>query len=184
MIVLTNDVRRLPDFQAVGDVEINAPAFCDPGSKDRSNGTRICTREDILRAIATRPLAFEPWTRPLYSNTGFNLLGWAVGEAASRKGRPTIQSSSNEENKEIVPVEDLLREDVFTPLEMNDTSFWVPPEKRDDVAVPERGIPTFIDWDFTSTFNPYTTLKSVSNVVPGECTPPPTISPNSSTKSF
>jgi CubicO group peptidase (beta-lactamase class C family) len=155
MVVLTNDVRRLPDFEALGDVEINAPAFCDPGSRDRRNGTRMCTREDIIRAIATRPLAFEPWTRPLYSNTGFNLLGWAIGEAVSRDGRPTIQSSSNQENKDVVPVENLLREDVFLPLEMKDTSFWVPPDKRDDVAVPEIGVPTIIDWDFTSTFNPY-----------------------------
>jgi CubicO group peptidase (beta-lactamase class C family) len=157
-VVLTNDVRRLSDFQALEDVEINAPAFCDPGSRDRSNGTRICSREDITRAIATRPLAFEPWTRPLYSNTGFNLLGWAVGEAASRDGRPTIEYPSDQESKDIVPVEDLLREDVFIQLEMNDTSFWVPPEKRDDVAVPEGGVPTSIDWDFTSTFNPYTPL--------------------------
>jgi hypothetical protein len=154
-LVLTNDIRRLPGLeQAPDEVEINAPAFCEPGSVDRSNGTRMCTREDIIRAIATRPLAFEPWTRPLYSNTGFNLLGWATAEAAAREDPLNVQIPGLKGTRHVVPMEDLLHEDVFVPLEMNDTSFWVPLDKRDDVAVPAKGIPNIIDWNFTSTFNP------------------------------
>src|SRR5947199_10784957 len=96
MIVLAGDMKHFPDVgdAMVKDIEIDAPAFCDPGTSDRSNGTRMCSREDILRAIALRPLAFEPWTRPLYSNTGFNLLGWATADAAKRNSSHLIAQGS------------------------------------------------------------------------------------------
>ena len=158
MIVLTGDIKHFPDSDEVtmkGEIEINAPAFCDPGTSDRSNGTRVCTREDILRAIALRPLSFEPWTRPLYCNTGFNLLGWATAEAAKRnKSTSEFRMSESEIEKNELTLEELLYEDVFGPLEMNDTSFWVSLEKRDDVAVPAKAVPSMIDWEFTGTFNP------------------------------
>jgi len=52
-------------------------------------------------------------------------------------------------------VEDLLREDVFKPLGMGDTSFYpVPAEKRRNIAIPALGVPHMADWDFTTTFNP------------------------------
>ena len=158
IIVLTGDVKQfldMDDFIGQGDIEINAPAFCDPGTSDRSNGTRVCSREDILRAIALRPLSFEPWTRPLYSNTGFNLLGWATAQAVKRNAS-TSESQIPEPEIEMKgpTLEELLHEDVFGPLGMKDSSFWVPLDKRDDVAVPAKGVPNMIDWEFTSTFNP------------------------------
>jgi CubicO group peptidase (beta-lactamase class C family) len=152
-------VSKFPDpkgFTIEGDVEISAPAFCDAGTSDRSNGTRVCTRKDVLKAIASRPLAFQPWTRPLYSNTGFNLLGWAVAQSATQKtwGHQLPMSISGR-----ATVEDLLYDDVFEPLGMKDTSFWVPLDKRNNVAVPGKDTPAMIDWDFTSTFNPYHPLN-------------------------
>lgn len=158
IIVLTADIKHLPGTDEPleqGEIEINAPAFCDPGTSDRSNGTRVCTRADILRAIALRPLSFEPWTRPLYSNTGFNLLGWAAAQAAKRN-TSTLEFEIPEPEIEAKKptLEELLHEDVFAPLGMKDTSFWVPLDKRDDVAVPAKGVPNMIDWEFTSTFNP------------------------------
>lgn len=146
-LVLANDLKHFPDAEAQGlsdDLQIFAPAFCDPDTSDSSNGTKMCTKKDILRAIASRPLAFEPWTRPLYSNTGFNLLGWAT-EAA-------VKSATKMKPKR--SWEDLLHQDIFRPLEMEDSSFWVPLDKRDNVAVPAKGVPAMIDWDFTSVFNP------------------------------
>src|SRR5579862_205015 len=101
-----------------------APAFCEVGSPDKSNGTKMCTREDVLKAIASRPLAFQPWTRPLYSNTGFNLLGWATAQAAR-------DSQKSEAGKTL---EELLHDDVFKPLGMKDSFFWVPLDKRENVA--------------------------------------------------
>jgi CubicO group peptidase (beta-lactamase class C family) len=103
----------------------------------------MCSKEDVLEAIASRPLAFEPWTRPLYSNTGFNVLGWATAEAAK------ISTKSR-----VLKWENLIHDDIFETLGMKDSSFWVPAEKRDNVAVPRAGTPAMIDWDFTSTFNP------------------------------
>ena len=97
----------------VKDIEIDSPAFCDPGTSDRSNGTRICSREDVLRAIALRPLAFEPWTRPLYSNTGFNLLGWATAHAAMNSWPLVGQGSGSDMDKMSPPVEELLHIDVL-----------------------------------------------------------------------
>ena len=135
---------------------MNAPAFCDPGTKNRSNGSRICSRNDVLRAITSRPLAFEPWTRPLYSNTGFNLLGWATAQT-SKNG------TTASEGDEPVTLESLLQTDVFDPLEMKHTTFWVSLEERDNVAVPSKGVPSMIDWDFTSTFNPYKPLSHLTN---------------------
>jgi len=98
-----------------------------------------------------RPLAFEPWTWPLYSNTGFNLLGWATAQAAGKNTSALLPESDQDK----INLEDLLRHDVFGPLEMKNSSFWVPLEKRDNVAVPAEGVPNIIDWDFTSTFNPF-----------------------------
>src|SRR5262249_1481239 len=89
--VLTNEIKQFPGLRqqnVARGIEIAAhlaPAFCDPGTPNRANGSHVCSREDILEAISTRPLAFEPWTRPLYSNTGFDLLGWASAEAAKRE---------------------------------------------------------------------------------------------------
>src|SRR5271156_6107232 len=174
MIVLTGDVTKLPDpsnTMTTKDLEwIMAPAFCDPGTSDRSNGTRLCTKDDILKAIASRPLAFQPWTRPLYSNTGFNLLGWATAQAA-------IQSQQDTASE--VTLEKLLQEDVFDPLAMKDTGFLVPSEKKANVSVARKGVPTMIDWDFTSTFNPYFAISfTVLILVPEDCTLQRTISPN------
>jgi CubicO group peptidase (beta-lactamase class C family) len=152
--VLTTDINHFPGLgeqTAQNEIEIRAPGFCDPGSTDKSNGSRICTKDEILRAIASRPLALEPWTRPLYCNTGFNLLGWATAEAYKRK----TKSMPDQIGDMAAPttMEDLLRKDVFEPLGMKDSSFWVSEQKRDRVAAPS--VPNFIDWEFTSTFNPY-----------------------------
>lgn len=151
---MTTDLNHFPDLgdQSIrSQAEIRSPAFCDPDSADRSNGSRMCTKDDIIRAIASRPLAFEPWTRPLYSNTGFNLLGWATAEAYKRRAKASSDESVN--TVASTTMEDLLEKDVFKPLDMIDSSFFVPEEKRNRVAVPS--VPNSIDWDFTSTFNPY-----------------------------
>jgi CubicO group peptidase (beta-lactamase class C family) len=154
ILVLANDLRHFPRVDELNPLDehtVKSPAYCDPGIPDRSNGTRLCTRDDVLRAIASRPLAFEPWTRPLYSNTGFDLLGWATAEAYKRN--KSSKETESEDAMASITVEDLLRRDVFEPLDMQDTSFWVGPERRDRVAVPT--VPSWVDTDLSSTFNPY-----------------------------
>jgi hypothetical protein len=189
ILVLTNDVKHFPGRRessiALEDVETNAPAFCDPGTSDRSNGTKVCTRHDVLKAISSRPLAFEPWTRPLYSNTGFNLLGWAVAQAAEHETAGILNEILGKKTVSSTTLEQLLQKDVFEHLGMNDSSFWVPREKKNNVAVPGKGVPSMIDWDFTSTFNPYQVSLHWTNVYPAqeECTRLLMILPNSSTRS-
>jgi Beta-lactamase len=185
MTILTGDLNHFPDPDDAminEHFKIDAPAFCDPGLPDRSNGSMICSRDNILRAIALRPLAFEPWTWPLYSNTGFNLLGWATAEAAGKNTSALLPESDQDKTN----WEDLLRYDVFDPLEMKDSSFWVPLEKRDNVAVPAEGVPNFIDLDFTSTFNPYyyPAFSFRLRIVPEECTQQQTILLNLSIKYY
>jgi CubicO group peptidase (beta-lactamase class C family) len=74
------------------------------------------------------------------------LLGWATAQAV-------IQSQQDKTSE--ITLETLLQEDVFDPLDMKDTTFLVPPEKKANVSVARKGVPMMIDWDFTSTFNPY-----------------------------
>ena len=153
MSVMTSDLGHFPEPggpSMPNEIEMKVPAFCDPGSSDRSNGSRMCTKDDILHAIASRPLAFEPWTRPLYSNTGFNLLGWATAKAYMRKTK-----TDSDQNVDVIvsmTMEDLVQKDVFEPLDMKNSFFLVPEEKKDMVAVPS--VPNLIDWNFQSTFNP------------------------------
>ena len=77
---------------------------------------------EFCNRLGEQPLAFEPGTGWRYS-TCADILG-AVVEAASGKkfGR-------------------FLQEEIFEPLGMKDTAFWVPEEKRDRLVTCYRRIP-------------------------------------------
>ncbi|KAG8945132.1 hypothetical protein FRC04_001198 [Tulasnella sp. 424] len=79
--------------------------------------------EPILEMIKELPLVAPPYTYPIYSNAGFNVLGWAVATAAG--GKP-----------EDYP--DLLRRDIFEPLGLS-SAFNVTEETAAKVAVPRLG---------------------------------------------
>ena len=68
------------------------------------------------------PLAFDPGTRWRYG-TSADILG-AVIEAATGKR-----------------FSDFLREEIFEPLGMKDTAFWVPEDKRDRLVICFRRVP-------------------------------------------
>ena len=67
---------------------------------------------EFCNRLGELPLAFEPGTRWRYS-TCADILG-AIVETVSGK-----------------PFGRFLREELFEPLDMKDTAFWVPPEKTD-----------------------------------------------------
>jgi CubicO group peptidase (beta-lactamase class C family) len=69
-----------------------------------------------LAALAALPLACAPGERFEYGHS-IDVLGFIVGRAAG----------SN--------LQDALHEELFEPLGMADTGFWVPPEKRDRLVV-------------------------------------------------
>jgi len=68
------------------------------------------TLQDMARQIATLPLAFSPGTEWRYSHS-IDTLG-ALVEIISGQ-----------------PLDEFFRERIFGPLGMDDTDFWVPPEK-------------------------------------------------------
>lgn len=81
--------------------------------------------EEFLRAVAKYPLVAPQYTFPVYSNTGFNLLGLcnlAADESATGKERTYPE---------------LLQDDVFDPLGLN-SSFYEIPNSRlaAQIAVP------------------------------------------------
>jgi CubicO group peptidase (beta-lactamase class C family) len=71
--------------------------------------------DEWLRRLGTLPLMYQPGTRWVY-NTGADLLGVLIARASGR------------------PLEQFLRERIFEPLGMKDTSFSVPASKLDRFA--------------------------------------------------
>ncbi|KAG8904132.1 hypothetical protein FRC00_014216, partial [Tulasnella sp. 408] len=90
--------------------------------------------EPILETIKELPLVAPPYTYPIYSNTGFNVLGWAVAAAAG--GKP-----------EDYP--DILHRDIFEPLGLS-SAFNLTEETASNVVVPASG-----SYETDLAFGPY-----------------------------
>ena len=84
------------------------------------------SEKDILTAVKSYPLSNIPYFQPLYSNTGFALLGMAC-----MKAQMALEGS------EFAPkcFPDLIRRDIFEPLRMDSTSFHVTDHNRSRVAI-------------------------------------------------
>jgi CubicO group peptidase (beta-lactamase class C family) len=74
------------------------------------------TPDEWVQALASLPLSYAPGERFNYSHST-DLLGVIVGRATGLGTRAAMQQL------------------LFDPLDMSDTDFWVPPEKRDRAAV-------------------------------------------------
>lgn len=83
------------------------------------NGRRSPSKREILEALSTHPLAVVPGGPPLYSNTGYALLGMAALAAHRYKGGHART------------FEELLSMDVFDKLEMNSTAYAVTTRQMD-----------------------------------------------------
>ena len=70
------------------------------------------TADEWLAALGQLPLAHQPGERFHYGHSS-DVLGFLIGRV---------------ENK---PFREVLQERIFAPLQMADTDFWLPPEKRD-----------------------------------------------------
>ena len=68
--------------------------------------------DEFMRRLGTLPLAHQPGERWLY-HAGSEILGVLISRVAGQS------------------LADFLRERIFDPLDMQDTGFWVPPEKLD-----------------------------------------------------
>ncbi|MCA9072954.1 MAG: serine hydrolase, partial [Planctomycetaceae bacterium] len=77
--------------------------------------------EDFVNRLASVPLAYHPGEQWIYSNS-IDVLGLVVQKVSGK------------------PFDEFLQERIFDPLDMKDTGFFVPDDKRDRFAVNyERG---------------------------------------------
>jgi len=84
------------------------------------------SEKDILEAVKSYPLSNIPYFQPLYSNTGFALLGMAC-----MKAQMALEGSESAPKS----FPDLIRRDIFEPLRMDSTSFHVTDHNRSRVAI-------------------------------------------------
>jgi hypothetical protein len=88
------------------------------------------TREDVLKAVAMYPLANAPYNYPIYSNTGFNLLGM-VNVGATRRAEEGSTRALDRVKEQTY--KELVTKDVLDPLGLN-TSFFDFPYDNADLA--------------------------------------------------
>lgn len=87
-----------------------------PASVEANSESQPHSLADLAAAGARSKLLFEPGTRWNYSNLGYDILGRVVEVVSKQR------------------FDDFLRERIFEPLGMTDTSFFLSPEKKDRMA--------------------------------------------------
>ncbi|HEX8397936.1 MAG TPA: serine hydrolase domain-containing protein [Pyrinomonadaceae bacterium] len=110
-------------------------------------------RDDFIKAVGALPLEFEPGERWIYSNTGYNLLGFII-ESASNKS-----------------YWDFLRERIFIPLGMNQTADRDPQfivRNRADGYEWENNRLTGRDWDLTDLFAAGAIVSTIADLAKWE----------------
>ena len=84
--------------------------------------------EEMKQAIARYPLIVPSYSYPIYSNTGFAVLGWCNVAAAKQLNNTFPNTYAG-----------LLQRDVFTPLHMTGSSFLASDLPSDHLAFPSIG---------------------------------------------
>ncbi|KAG8888142.1 hypothetical protein FRB98_008334 [Tulasnella sp. 332] len=111
----------------------------------------IRTKEAILKSISNLPLVVPQYSLPVYSNTGFALLGWTLTAAAN-----TTSTYA-----------DLVHRDVFEPLNLS-SSFNVTNHNAHRIVVPSTA-PEMADMDGTDAMNSaggqYSSLRDLETVM-------------------
>ncbi|KAH7884156.1 beta-lactamase/transpeptidase-like protein [Phlebopus sp. FC_14] len=131
--------RDLPPGDAAG----KWPESLGGGGPPPMNGLPFPTLDAILKAVIDTPRVVGPYSYPVYSNTGYQLLGMA-NVAANQKHEGNSAPSTHAE---------LVHRDIFGPLGMNGTSFLVTEANRDQVAI-SSFVPFEVDQDFKDASNP------------------------------
>ncbi|PVF96243.1 beta-lactamase/transpeptidase-like protein [Serendipita vermifera] len=97
-------------------------------------------KEEILQAIADNPLVAPQYSYPIYSNTGYSLLGWCNTVAYRMVTGRNISHA------------ELLKEDIFEPLGMNGSSFLLTSDNREQMVFPKDA--SEAEYDMTDAHNP------------------------------
>ncbi|KAK4186759.1 beta-lactamase-like protein [Podospora australis] len=82
-------------------------------------GSKACTGEDLLRNFVNRRPQFAPYTKPLYSNVGISLLELVVQNATGQT------------------LDQLMKKNIFDPLNMKGTSLSTKPKRDSDAFIPK-----------------------------------------------
>ncbi|KAF8895826.1 beta-lactamase/transpeptidase-like protein [Gymnopilus junonius] len=105
-----------------------------PHTKFPGDTASVFEREydEIIKAVSEFPLVNAPYTYPIYSNTGFDLLG--LSNVAANL------LASSDPSKEPQTHKELLKRDIFDPLQLNSSFFRVPEEEelKSNIAVPSK----------------------------------------------
>ncbi|TFK53103.1 beta-lactamase/transpeptidase-like protein [Heliocybe sulcata] len=109
------------------------------------NGLPFPERQAVLAAINDLPPMVPPGAYPVYSNTGFSLLGM-VNVAADAAN---IGSSGSGE----ITHDKLVQRDIFDPLGMNSSGYHVSQVHKSRLAIPSNA-PHEADWEFLDAMNP------------------------------
>lgn len=118
-----------PEFKVINpyDTEKGAEAVTLESLSSQTSGlpadvfNSLDAEDVVMEKVNEVPLYHEPLTRPHYSNIGFSLLGHCCERAAKNfDGNMTY--------------EQWLKENVFTPLEMNSTGFDYPEDIKKRMA--------------------------------------------------
>ncbi|KIO26859.1 hypothetical protein M407DRAFT_23917 [Tulasnella calospora MUT 4182] len=109
------------------------------------------TTEPILEMIKELPLVAPSYTYPIYSNTGFNVLGRAVAAAAG--GKPEDYA-------------DFLHRDIFEPLGLS-SAFNVTEKTAGNVVVPALGSyqTDMAFWPYNPAGGQFSSLKDLTKVM-------------------
>ncbi|KZW04275.1 beta-lactamase/transpeptidase-like protein [Exidia glandulosa HHB12029] len=118
----------------------------------------IPTEAQLLQSISSIERAVDPWSLPIYSNTGYDVVGLVV-DAADAKLRGVARSGYSA----------VMQRDVFTPLGMTATGFKVTSQNAAKVVV-SSVVPAEADTDYTDVLNAaigqLSSLADLQKVVP------------------
>lgn len=156
-----------------GTARISVPGKCRHMREgDENNEWHMCTKEELFRLVRETRLIWLPGEMVSYSNTGFDVLGWALQNFASSLENRT------EKTEESYHLRNLLNRDVFQPLGMNSSFFHpIPEHLKSKMTVPRSE--HMVDLDFGEAYDPaggmYSTASDVNNFLLSILSPEPTI---------
>ena len=115
LLTMTSGIPYGENWEGCSESGRRMQLIFDEITHDISSGKMISTRE-VVRRIATNPLAFEPGERWMYGLSA-DIIACVIEEATG------------------VRYGEFLKKEIFDPLQMPDTGFYVPKEKWDRFAM-------------------------------------------------
>ncbi|KIY69156.1 beta-lactamase/transpeptidase-like protein [Cylindrobasidium torrendii FP15055 ss-10] len=128
-------------------------------NREKSPDTTGATQKGMLEAIASEPLIAPPYSYPIYSNTGMDLLGIANLGAEKLSDELTSAESHN----------DMVKRDIFEPLGLNGSFYGAPGSAHTEhLAVPKKSS-ELADFQFQNWTDPsggqYSSLADLTKVM-------------------